>query len=99
YIGLRLGRGGSMKLIVYTRPDGGVSVIHPAPKARREDETEEQFLERIRRKRVPADATNVLVCEDVPRDRDFREAWECRGASVEVNIGKARTIHMNRIRA
>jgi hypothetical protein len=68
------------KRICYTRPDGGVSVIIPAPHGRRESESEEEWLARIVAKDVPADATNVHICEasELP-DRVRREKWIQRG--------------------
>lgn len=99
-----------MKRIVYTRPDGGVSIVVPAPKARRKGESEAEFMARLRAKVVPADATDVSVCEesDVPSDRTFRNAW-CRatavsdpawrlGAVIGVDRAKAEQLHMDRIR-
>lgn len=71
--------------IIYTRPDGGVSVIHPAgqldvvkfaPEVA--DMTEAQFMEWVKAKDVPADATNVRLVQDsdIPTDRSARNRWE-----------------------
>jgi hypothetical protein len=90
-----------MNRIVYSRPDGGVSVIVPAPNYRLAGESDEKFIARIMAKDVPTDATDVAVCDeaDIPTDRTFRNAWERGGKSVVVNMPKAREIHMARIRA
>lgn len=86
-----------MKAIVYTRPDGGVSIVHPAPGARRPKETEAEFVERIRQKDVPKDATNVRIIDKsgVPSDRTFRNAWK---ADLTVDMPKAREIHREHLR-
>lgn len=92
-----------MKRIVYTRPDGGVSIVIPAPQAQRADETEADFLTRVRAA-IPQDARDVTICEDtdIPADRTFRNAWTLDPARPKTPVGvdmpKARDIHMTRIR-
>lgn len=88
-----------MKKIAYTRPDGGVSIVSPAPNAIREDEPEEQFIERIRLKDVPKDALNVRVIDEAecPADRTFRKAWKL-GEGIEIDMPKAREVHRDRLR-
>lgn len=88
------------KRIVYTRPDGGVSVVQPSPNGRRESETEQEWLDRIVAKDVPADATDVRIVDeaDVPADRTFRNAWKRDGNGIGCDMAKAREIHMGRIR-
>lgn len=80
-----------MKCIVYTRPDGGVSVIHPAPQARFADEAEDEFIARIMAKDVPADAKHVCVCDhaELP-DRAHRNAWRQNGKGPPVVGAPAR---------
>lgn len=89
-----------MKCIVYTRPDGGTSVTVPAPRARKEGETDDEFVERIRQKDVPRGATNVRIIDDTeyPSDRAFRDAWKLGQAGIEVDMPKARDIHRERLR-
>ena len=81
-----------MKRIVYTRPDGELSIIIP---------TGEVDLARVLMRDLPADAVEWWECEasNIPTDRTFRDAW-CRGdgKSIDVDMPKARTIHMGRIR-
>ena len=132
------------KRIIYTRPDGGVYVVSPAPKARAtilvetvarrgtgtepppdaadrsprlmhdhrwveglppsveyRYETDEEFIQRIRLKDVPADAIDVAIvnASSLPSDRTFRDAWKRDGNGlVSVNMAKARQIHRQRIR-
>ena len=79
-----------MKRIVYTRPDGGVSVVTPVGS-----------LQEVYERSIPADATNIHECDhtDIPADRTFRNAWAQGAAKLpEVNMPKARDIHMDRIR-
>jgi hypothetical protein len=124
-----------MKKIIYTRPDGGISVVHPTEGARlalgvllADDtvltsetpvpvdrflrrwpvagatvewaETEDEFVARIAKKDVPAEAINVQIVDDtvVPADRTFRDAWRQNGAAIEHDMEKCRAIHRQRIR-
>ena len=87
------------KRIVYTRPDGGLSVVVPSPHAVGDHEM--AALDVLLGTDVPAVATSVSIVDvsDLPTSRAFREAWECQGFAVAVNMPKAREIHMVRIRA
>ncbi len=90
------------KRIIYTRPDGGMSVVIPAISG--DDPagmTEEQAVARALARDIPPDAADVAVVDvaAVPEDRTFRNAWERGGATVRVSMPKARAIHMGRIRA
>lgn len=89
-----------MKKIVYIRSDGGLSVVHPAPQFLAQFETEEEGLNAVIAKSVPADATEVEVVERtiLPTSRAFRNAWRRSPGGVDVNMPAARTIHMDRIR-
>lgn len=81
------------EIIIYTRPeDGGVSVVYPTGKV-----TIETVLAQI-----PEGALNVRVADvkDLPKSREYREAWtdENPGPQVDVCMKKAKHIHMQRIR-
>jgi hypothetical protein len=82
--------------IVYTRPDGGVSVVVPSPKSKL---TMEEHIA----KAVPADATNVrqITTAELPADRLFRGAWDDSNPEdfVGVNLTKAKEIAHNMRRA
>lgn len=82
-----------MKRIIFTRPDGGVSVVCPV----RDDD---EFLSLVMSK-VPKDATNVQVVDetDLPTDRTFRDAWRQSGEAVTHDMPKCREIHRERLRA
>lgn len=86
-------------VIVYTRPDGGVSVVRPAygDKLRPKDDSDAALLARCMA-RLPADAINAQIVDDsaIPADRTFRNAW---AADLSVDMTKARAIQMERIRA
>lgn len=122
------------KRIVYTREDGGMSVVIPvglttefiefaettAIKNIEErklvlseaevasqvqqivEEMKKAWLQKIIETDIPESATNIKIVDvsSIPSDRTFRGAWE-KGDAVEpvkVNMPKARTIHMGRIR-
>lgn len=93
-----------MKNIVYTRPDGGVSVVvpsknHVARLMRDFGISEEAAIQAIQNKDVPPDATDInLVEENEKPGRTFRNAWKVAGGAVQVDMPKARVIHMDRIR-
>jgi hypothetical protein len=88
------------KRIIYTRADGGVSVLNPAPNGRRENESDSDWLARIIAKDVPQDATGVRIVDEseIPTDRTFRNAWKADGESLVTDMARAREIHMARIR-
>lgn len=88
-----------MKRIVYTRPDGGVSIVIPAISIEDEGLTEEKAVARALA-RLAKDVPNaadvqVVEPESIPA-RTFRDAWK---ADLSVDMAKAREIHRNRIRA
>lgn len=77
-------------VITYTRPDGGVSVIHPAPQARIKDETDEGFAARIAAKDAPPGAAVTVLSKRTLPSRRFRNAWAQGAAAVMVDVVKAR---------
>lgn len=92
------------KRIVYERPDGGVSIVCPAPRRIAElmasGMTEDEAVAVIQAKDVPADAANVEVMDrtQIPASREFRNAWEKPGAGAPtIGMPKAREIHAQRI--
>lgn len=89
-----------MKKIIFTSPDGGLSVVHPCLGDQRADETDAAFLSRVMSKAVPADALTVRVVDfsEIPSDRSFRDAWKDIGRAVAVDMPKAREIHREKLR-
>lgn len=89
-----------MRKIIYTRPDGGMSVVHPVINThpQREQITEAEAEQRAWNK-LPKDAINPRWADasEIPQDRTFRNAWEDNGR-VNVNMPKAREIHKSRLR-
>ena len=89
--------------IIYTDPDdSGVRIVTPAYKA---DQTDEENLERVLANSVPDGVTHRLVTISeleaevvVCAGRVFRDVWEDSGGALTVNMTRARTLHMNRIR-
>lgn len=78
------------KRIIYPNDEGGVSIIIPAPDAKRQvnvapegenpvlvTESDEDFLAWIAAKDVPAGKPHKIIdINEVPTDRTFRGAWE-----------------------
>ncbi len=86
-----------MKKIIYAKPNGSVSIVTLSIKP---DRDIDQAITLWFTQRVPSDATNVQVIDtvDIPTDRTFRNAWENKTTHVEVNMPKARIMHMDVIR-
>lgn len=89
------------KVIVYTRPDGGLSVCVPVvdrfdPPGFSTDDA----IARAIAKDIPQDAISVQVIErsDVPNDRTFRNAWKQEGRSVGHDMDKCREIWKDKMR-
>lgn len=86
------------------RPDGGVAIITAAPKEHLErllgPMTDAQYRDHVldRNGITEGDVVELPDAEAVPDDRTFRDAWSLNGRGVEVDMGKARDIHMGRIR-
>ena len=88
------------KRIIYTRPDGGVSVVCPTPEFMSRFENESEAISVLREKNVPTDATNIQECnvDDLPSRGSFRAAWTQTGDAQTVDMGKARAIKTDQIR-
>ena len=85
------------KRIVYTRSDGGISVVIPV-------KHDSEALALVLKNDVPDDAVNIKTVnvDLIPTDRTFRDAWEDDSTEspepIKVNMPKARDIHVGRIR-
>ncbi len=82
------------KRIIFTRPDGGVSVIVPAPGV---------DMKRVWAD-VPANAVDVdeVNVADIPQDRTFRNAWKKEGRKCVEDAAKCKEIshaHRRAVRA
>jgi hypothetical protein len=83
----------------FTRPDGGVTIIHAAAKADIERVlgplTDAQYEAHVLERSIPADATDVTKLPDdwtPPDDRTFRDAWKNDKGKVEVDLAKAKNL-------
>jgi len=92
-----------MKVRVVCRPDKTVAVIYPAPKSRRGDETEEQWLERVFTKALQGELKGLpfkdIDAVELPQGRDSRDAWvwdELAG-KITINPVKAEKIRREKL--
>ena len=80
------------KRIIYTNSDGGFSVIIPAPDAN-------LSIEQIAAKDVPPNTEYKIVdVSEIPKDREFRTAWQQLDDKIEINFDKAKEITKKRLR-
>jgi len=81
------------KRIVYKNPDGSCAIVVPSPKW-------EKSIEELAEKDVP-DGRNwrIVDVSNIPQDRTYREAWTDDSATetIQVDMDKARKIHMDKI--
>jgi len=89
-----------MRKILYSRPDGGLSVVHPVRNTLGETLTTDAEIEQRAWDKLPTDAINPQFIDAavVPADRTFRNAWSHGGSTVNVDMGKAREIHKDKLR-
>lgn len=90
-----------MRKIIYTRPDGGLSVVHPVRNTipRLEELTDAEIEQRAWDK-LPADviAPRWADASEIPTDRTFRNAWKDSGDKVDHDMDKSREITKERLR-
>ena len=89
-----------MHKIIFTRPDGGVSVMHPVRNTIGETLTTDAEIEQRAWDALPKNAINPVFVDEsaIPEDRTFRDSWEHGGNSVIVNINKAKSLTKDRLR-
>lgn len=85
--------------VVYTRDDGGVSVLIPAPHARQRGESDDEFVRRIAVKDIPPNTAYEIIHKDDLPSRRFRAAWSIAGDTVAVDPVKARAQILEEVRA
>jgi hypothetical protein len=90
-----------MKKIIFTRSDGGISVVHPVRNTLGETLTTDAEIEQRAWSKVPDDAINPQYVDEsvIPTDRTFRNAWVVEAGNVIVDIGKAKSLTKDRLRA
>ena len=81
------------KVRVVYRADGGISVIHPAPNSRREDETEAEWFERVFSKSMHDELEGCdyddVNTSNLPQTRKYREAWTgSKGKGISIDAAK-----------
>lgn len=82
------------KVIIFTNEDGSCGVIYPSPKCG-------LTIEEIAAKDVPEGLFHRITTKDnIPTERDFRNAWTDTkaGMTVDVDVEKAKGIHMDNLR-
>jgi len=83
-----------MKVRVLYRPDGGISVVHPAKKSRKPGESENAWLTRV----FDAVTPDGMEYEDMdsselPDSREYRGIWEGqKGVGISIDSSKAEKI-------
>jgi hypothetical protein len=78
------------QIIVYSRVNGGVSVVVPAS---------DISLEEIIQRDIPSNVeVYTISSEQLPKDIDFRDCWELINGSVNVNISQAKEVWKNKWR-
>ena len=87
-----------MKRIIYTRLDGGVSVVTPNINTN-EILTEEEAVQRAFDK-LPSSAINpqIVEADTISSDRTFRNAWEKDEKVIKTNMTKAKDMTKDRLR-
>ncbi len=81
-----------MDHIIYTQGNGTVAAVTPAPDCG-------LTIEEVADRSVPSGISYEIVDTSVfPADRYFRNAWTQNGASVVIDMPRAREIHRTNIR-
>jgi hypothetical protein len=63
-------------------------------------EPEDAWFNRVIKRSVPADATDIKIVprSTIPSDRTFRDAWTHSNGVIGVDMPRARSVHRHRIR-
>lgn len=89
------------KLIVFKNLDGSCGIIIPAIKAIQEDESYDDFIERVANKDVPQGLEwRIIDADKIPADRTFRNAWtdDLNTETVDIDLEKAKDIWKDKLR-
>jgi hypothetical protein len=93
-----------MKKFIYTNADGSLSLVVASKKESIENIlgplTDAEYEAHIVEKSVPSDRSNVQFIndDDIPQDKEFRNAWIQNGNKIDFDLEKARIIQLQRIR-
>jgi len=87
------------KVIMWKKPDGTLSMVHPAPNGQGQGESESDWLDRVAAKSKPDPAATRTDIEktDLP-SRYFRASWGEASGLPAVDMPKARLQKMDMIR-
>lgn len=78
--------------IIYTRDDGGMSVVIPSPNWK-------GSMQALAAKDIPAGRTYQIVEDtEIPQDRTYRNAWKEGEKAIDIDMPKAREIFLNTVR-
>lgn len=80
-----------MKVRIIYNLNGTVSIIHPAPNSRGEDEIEEQWFKRVFDKATPFGLEyNDIEKVQLPSSRRFRNAWVKDISGIKIDLPKSK---------
>lgn len=100
-----------MRKIIYTAADGTTHVVTPNPRDAlfagfSDEQIEQAVMDGLMRDRADPSSfafggSEPMWIEEtlVPTDRSFRDAWKIDGGKIDHDMGKAREITKNRLRA
>ena len=85
-----------MRRIIYERPNGGISIVHPIRNTVGETLTTDAEIEQRAWDKLPATAIapRYIDASEIPADRTFRDAWK---ADFSIDLDKAKAIHTKRL--
>lgn len=88
-----------MRKIIFTGPDGVLSVVHPVRNTLGETLTTDAEIEQRAWDKLPEDAINPQFVDEteIPTDRTFRNAWKDEGG-IKVDMVKAKDLTKDRLR-
>jgi len=95
-----------MKKIIFTRRNGEVTIVIPNTKEKVEEMlgplTEEAYEDHVRKQSIPVDAIKVreIDNEDIPANREFRDAWcdTTELSRIDIDCSKARDMKLEKMR-
>ena len=83
-----------MRKIIYSRPDGGVSIVHPVINTAGDEGMTEAQAEARAWQKLPKDAGNPqwITEAEIPKDRAYRNAWTHGGNAIALDAVKVAAI-------
>lgn len=89
-----------MRKIIYTKPDGGIAVVHPVRNTYGETLNTDAEIEQRAWDKLPPEATDAQWVDEsvIPPDRTFRNAWKLGVGGIEHDMEKCREMTKERLR-